>query len=414
MKAYRIIPNQELVPINTNKNYKIKSWEGLKQKLSQTKSLLDNKFTNPMFAKYWKEFDPFKHEKPIISEICNTCNVSNAWLKCYEILNYFQLIPKELADSKVLTDSNEFLHFDNAAFPGSFILATHHYIQTQCKWKEHYIWQASSLFEATQHNQDPLEDKYKLYQNYPDNWLMDSKNNGDVTVKSNLLDFRKKLNANVSLYTSDLAFDVSTDYNNQELLQSQANIGQILAGLLTIKQGGNFLTKQFTTFEPITITCMYAVASFFDEFYLCKPQSSRSANSETYLVGKGFKLSNLTDITQHPYIQAMFTKLTNYATHGTTANLTIPLFDASHLPSTYLKTILDANNDLYNTQINKILNDIERTEKCLRNAHRGPSTLNPEVMLYNKSIEADIVNWYKQNPCLPINKNDKLRIKCLF
>ena len=57
------------------------------------------------------------------------------------------------------------------------------------------------------------------------------------------------------------------------MIQAPANIGQILSGLLTLKKGGCFITKQYSTFEPITVSIMYAAVSFFDEFYICKPYS---------------------------------------------------------------------------------------------------------------------------------------------
>jgi hypothetical protein len=70
---------------------------------------------------------------------------------------------------------------------------------------------------------------------------MHDNNNGDVLVEANQVDFCKQLGGKVDLYTSDLGFDVSSDYNNQELIQLPANIGQILTGLLTLKKGGSGL-----------------------------------------------------------------------------------------------------------------------------------------------------------------------------
>ena len=58
------------------------------------------------------------------------------------------------------------------------------------------------------------------------------------------------------------------------------------------------MTKQYMTFEMTTISIMYSLSQMFDEFYLCKPYTSREANSETFLVGKGFKGGY--DI-NHPY-----------------------------------------------------------------------------------------------------------------
>jgi hypothetical protein len=67
----------------------------------------------------------------IIAKLGNTYNVSNAWVKCYEMINYFNMIPEK---------TNSFIHFDNAAFPGSFIVSTYHLINTQRSWKNKYIW----------------------------------------------------------------------------------------------------------------------------------------------------------------------------------------------------------------------------------------------------------------------------------
>ena len=227
IKVYKINNIDEILDINSDTIYRIDELDKIKKKLNKTKSKLDTEFKNNKFGIYWREFDPFKNEKNIIAKLGNTYNVSNAWLKCYEMINYFNIIPDT---------SDGFIHFDNAAFPGSFIVSTHHLINTQRKWKKKYTWVASSLHDINK-TRGALEDKYKLFQNYPDNWLMTKTNDGDVLLKENQLDFMKRLNHSVDLYTSDLGFSSAEDYNNQELIQSKANIGQILSGLLTLKKG---------------------------------------------------------------------------------------------------------------------------------------------------------------------------------
>ena len=46
---------------------------------------------------------------------------------------------------------------------------------------------------------------------------------------------------------------MSNDYNAQEVLHMKANLGQIICGLVVLKNGGSFVTKQYTYFHPTTI-----------------------------------------------------------------------------------------------------------------------------------------------------------------
>ena len=195
------------------------------------------------------------------------------------------------------------------------------------------------------------------------------------------------------LYTSDLGFDVSSDFNNQELIQCPANIGQIISGLLTLREGGNFITKQYSIFEPITISIMYAAAHFFEKFYLCKPATSRAANSETYLVGIGFKMPKDyvgDDIIDHPYIAAMFNRIETKSV--------VPLFLPEDYPKGFLKGIRDVAQELASSQIEKIEADIKRYES-------GDPTVVSEFIA---SIEPDIEEWYAANYVVPIS--DELQL----
>lgn len=381
----------ESLVINTTENYRINKLDEIKEKLNNTKNKLDDAFQNNKFGIYWREFDPFKNEKNIIAKLGNTYNVSNAWVKCYEMINYFNMIPDT---------TNEFLHFDNAAFPGSFIVSTHHLINTQRKWKNKYKWYASSLHDINK-TRGALEDKYKLFQNYPDNWLMTKTNDGDVLSKNNQLDFMNRLNHSIDLYTSDLGFAAADDYNNQELIQAPANIGQIISGLLTLKKGGCFITKQYTIFEPITVSAMYATSVFFDEFYICKPYSSREANSELYLVGKGFKGNINID---HPYINAMFDRISG------NIDINIPIFKENDYPDGYIDNIIKIADSVTNSQIVKINNDIDRVTKCINANFKGPSYLNNYVLEFKKQESPKLEAWYYFNPIKPIKNNDKLNM----
>lgn len=389
LKAFAIEAKNDL-PINTSKKIEpeLLIW---KNKLAEAKLPLDKYWSNN-FAKYWREFDPFKSEKDIIVDMSNTFNISNAWLKCYEMLCYFHLVPHE---------AKKFYHFDNAAFPGSFIISTHHYVKTRTKIDD-YKWYASSLAEKNALASEPLEDKYKLFTNYRKNWLMTEKNNGDVLVEANQKDFADKIGNTIDLYTSDLGFDVSSDYNNQEMLQAAANIGQILSGLLTLKDKGSLITKQYTFFEPISLSVIYATASFFEEFYIVKPYTSREANSEIYLVGKGFKTSCFSDSRfKHPYIRAMFDRATGKVPIET------PFINYD---KTFLSSIISATSDITQSQIDKLKHDIAECNAIVGN-YRGQPSRHERVLAFREQIKSTIYSWYYYNPIIPIDTKDRLRMK---
>ena len=255
----------------------------IEAQLNKTKDQLNN------INNVYRSFDPFKDEKAVVSAIVDM-PVTNAWLKCYELLVEFNISGN--------------VHFDNASFPGTFILCVRHYMRGKP-----YDWYASSLLDVTENTISPLADSYQLYKNNKDKWLMNDHNNGDVLNLSNQLEWNSKLGGKIDLYTSDLGFDVSSDYSKEEVMHLPANIGQILSGLLTLKKGGSFITKQFTFFEKLTQDIMWLTSTFFDEFYVCKPMTSRSANSETYLVGKGFKGGVYL---KHKYIIMLMDKITQF------------------------------------------------------------------------------------------------------
>ena len=54
--------------------------------------------------------------------------------------------------------------------------------------------------------------------------------------------------------------------------------------------GGNFILKVFDTFSTTMIDVLYLLSCLYKSVYIMKPQTSRYANSEKYIVCKGFNL----------------------------------------------------------------------------------------------------------------------------
>lgn len=96
----------------------------------------------------------------------------------------------------------------------------------------------------------------------------------------------------------------------QEMSTAPLHYCEMVTALLSLSKGGNFILKAFTLFEHPTICMMYIMACAFDELSVFKPTPSKPGNSETYIIGKGFRVSkrllfvtNLPCVTPKPFQQ---------------------------------------------------------------------------------------------------------------
>ena len=58
------------------------------------------------------------------------------------------------------------------------------------------------------------------------------------------------------------------------------------------KKGGIFVLKVFDIFTQATIDLLYILSSLYERVYISKPHTSRTANSEKYIICKGYKLED--------------------------------------------------------------------------------------------------------------------------
>lgn len=86
-----------------------------------------------------------------------------------------------------------------------------------------------------------------------------------MTQLANVLHLESKtLDSKVDLYSSDLGISAADDFNNQEGLNALPHLGQDLAGLLMLKQGGNFVVKHYTFFSSYSVSLMIVLATVFE------------------------------------------------------------------------------------------------------------------------------------------------------
>jgi len=389
---------------NKKEEYKQKypvhySMDELSKKLNIAKSNLDKpRQENPKGSKFdfafvTTFFEMSKMLKQTVSRQFNIPKVSNAYLKQYEILSYF---PEIINNTK----SPIYRYFDNASFPGAFIRATDHYIKDHISEINNFDWFASSLFNE---EYGVLGDEYNLLYNYPFRWLMDlpSKekkqiNNGDVSIPSNILDFRRKFLGGVEtqgigfvpLYTSDLGFDVSSDYSKQEQFHLKPNLGQISVALESVEEGGTQITKQFTFFEERNRIILYILTLLYKKVNIIKPITSKPDNSEIYILCIGYnRKSSL------KYRELIIHALKYWDKK---------ILEEIKIPDDFNKKLNFIANELYQRQIDKLNFNIDLFYKLKKEMKGNDNRVNLPSYFY-KQLKNEVEIWLNQNKMKTIN-----------
>jgi 23S rRNA U2552 (ribose-2'-O)-methylase RlmE/FtsJ len=202
--------------------------------------------------------------------------LSRSFYKMVEIVNMFNLF-KDYNDNPINT-------FHLAEGPGGFIEATQ-YLRKNNYDKYYGMtlidddpnvpgWKKSNIFLETHEN-------VKIERGVT--------GTGDLMEVENLKYCSDKYKTTMDIITADGGFDFSIDFNQQEILAGKLLLAQVSFAISMQKIGGHFILKVFDIFTKTTCDIMYLLSSLYKQVYIVKPNTSRLANSEKYIVCKGFK-----------------------------------------------------------------------------------------------------------------------------
>lgn len=111
---------------------------------------------------------------------------------------------------------------------------------------------------------------------------------GNILSLANFVYIHETYGSTMDLVTADGGFDFSSDFDHQEINMTQLLYGQVVYALCLQKPGGCFVLKLFDIFMQHTVDIVALLSSMYEKVYITKPNTSRSANSEKYIVCKGF------------------------------------------------------------------------------------------------------------------------------
>jgi 23S rRNA U2552 (ribose-2'-O)-methylase RlmE/FtsJ len=114
---------------------------------------------------------------------------------------------------------------------------------------------------------------------------------GNLLSRDNFIHCYNQYKNSMELVTGDGGIDFSEDFNNQEYSATKLIIVQVVYALAMQSNNGNFVLKVFDTFSNAIIDILYLLSSLYKNVYIMKPQTSRNANSERYIICKGYNLN---------------------------------------------------------------------------------------------------------------------------
>ena len=227
--------------------------------------------------------------------------LSRSYFKMIEIMNFFHIIDSLQSN---LSNKQGIQSFHLAEGPGGFIEAL---VQLRNNKLDTYI--GMTILDDV--NDVNIPAWKKSHQFLRDNKNVKIENGADGT--GNILQIhnfeycKQKYGRSMHIITGDGGFDFSENFNNQENHIVNLIFGQIMYALVMQRPGGSFILKVFDCFTQPTIDMLALLSSCYEKVYITKPQTSRYANSEKYIVCKGFYNISIDKI--YPYLHSAFTTL---------------------------------------------------------------------------------------------------------
>lgn len=220
--------------------------------------------------------------------------LSRSYFKMIEIMHSFHI---DFQAKNIRT-------FHLAEGPGGFIEAI-----ANLRNNEKDIYIGISLLDDKSDPNIPAWKKTQHFLNSHKNVYIETgvDNTGNILSMENFTFCKDTYSSSMELVTADGGFDFSMDFNKQEINIVKLLFAQICYALILQKKKGCFVLKMFDCFMQHSIDALYILSSFYEKVYITKPQSSRYANSEKYIVCKGFLYSKVDSF--YPFIHRAFEKM---------------------------------------------------------------------------------------------------------
>ena len=290
------------------------------------------KYTNPY--EYIHSSIPYKKKS-----VSKHKPLSRSYFKMIEIINTFNLT----------FDTKPLCSFHLAEGPGGFIEAIANL--RSCTYDK-YV--GMTILDEKNDPNIPAWKKTEHFLRQNKNVFIETgaDKTGNILSLDNFTYCKEKYASSMDLVTADGGFDFSLDFNNQEINITQLLFGQIIYALTMQKKGGVFILKIFDSFMQHSIDLLYILSSFYEKVYIIKPQTSRYANSEKYVVCKGFLFNSCENF--YPFLHRAFEKMLSFTNKNNIPELFIHRFLNAPISYFFINKLEDFNAIFGQQQIENI------------------------------------------------------------
>ena len=194
----------------------------------------------------------------------------------------------------------------------------------------------------------------------------------------------------MNIITADGGFDFSIAFDKQENMAFRLILSQVMFALTMQKYKGHFILKVFDIFLRSTHELIYLLSCFYERVYIIKPNTSRAANSEKYIVCKYFKWQNTVEISKKFLAVSRVLNNLNWEEYNIVSIINIPI------QYYFVNQLTEYNAIFGQQQIENIIKTMTLIERS--NFHR-------DYMLQGKNTNIQkCIQWCLKNN-IPYNKN---------
>jgi len=304
--------------------------------------------------------------------------ISRSFFKMIEICNIFRIFNNY--HTKAITS------FHLAEGPGGFIEAF-----TYLRKNSSDVYYGMTLLDNN-NNKVPGWKKTEMFLHKHKNVKIErgKDNTGNLYKPCNFAECMRKYQNTMEIITADGGFDFSIAFHKQEQLALRLIFSQIMFAITMQKKRGHFILKVFDIFLKPTVELIYLLACFYERIYIIKPNTSRYANSERYIVCKYFKYETTREISKKFLSVFCVLDKLDWSVYHINSIINIPI------QYYFLNQLSEYNAIFGQQQIENIIKTMILIER--NNSHK-------EYLSKNKNTNIQkCIHWCLKNN-IPYNKN---------
>jgi 23S rRNA U2552 (ribose-2'-O)-methylase RlmE/FtsJ len=315
--------------------------KSLHKYLNNSKKLIDDNYKDwDIMKRYTNPYEFIHTSLPFANySVAKETPVSRAFYKLIEIYKHFN----------ILSNYSSLKSFHLAEGPGGFIEATAYMRRNPCD-----TYYGITLINDEDHNIPGWKKSEHLFKKYKNIVIENgATNTGNLYSVANYKYMAEMYKNSMNIITGDGGFDFSGDFNKQENNAFRLLFTQVAYAIVMQKYNGVFILKIFDIFLKSTSQLIYLLNCFYKKVYIVKPNTSRHANSEKYLVCKYFKFSDTSSIYNrfHDVLHVLDT--IDFDKYEITSILNV------ELNTYYISKLNEINTIFTQQQIDNILNTIK-------------------------------------------------------